>query len=80
MFVGCKNLETLNLQYFTTSQVRDMSYLFFGCNKLKNLKIKFDTSLVETMAHMFDSCYSLTSLDLTHFDASYNKNFSYYNT
>ena len=57
-----------------------MSYLFAGCESLKEIDIgKFDTSLVKTMSHMFDSCISLSSFSLNYinFDTSIVTDFSY---
>ena len=57
-----------------------MSYMFYGCEKLKSVDLSvFDTSLVETMTHMFDSCTSLTSIVINeeNFDTSESTDFSY---
>ena len=37
MFSKCRSLKELNLSSFNTSQVTDMSYMFFICDKLKIL-------------------------------------------
>ena len=38
MFQECYELEYLDLTNFNTSNVTDMSRMFFGCNKLKAIK------------------------------------------
>ena len=71
MFSGFKNLTTLNLGHFDTSNVTDMLGMFFGCNVLLSLDLSnFDTSKVTNMASMFNNCYQLSSLDLSNFKTS----------
>ena len=36
MFLGCKSLENINLSSFDTKNVTNMSFMFYGCKKLKN--------------------------------------------
>ena len=56
---------------FNTSQVTDMSEMFFGCTDLESVNLSaFDTSKVENMIRMFHSCRAITKLDLTNFDTS----------
>jgi surface protein len=66
MFQGCKKLQTIKLgNYFDASNVQDMSYLFYKCESLKQIDLKyFQPYYVTKMEHMFDSCISLTSLNL----------------
>ena len=60
---GLENLETSN--------VTNMSNMFYDCNKLTNLDVsKFNTSKVTDMSNMFYNCRELTSLDLSNFDTS----------
>ncbi|MEC5317310.1 BspA family leucine-rich repeat surface protein, partial [Enterococcus casseliflavus] len=59
------------LNHLDTSQVTDMSYMFYECQALKSLDVNsFNTSQVTTMSNMFNDCLSLTSLDLSSFDTS----------
>ena len=54
-----------------TSNVIDMSSMFWSCNALALLDVsKFDTSNVTSMKMMFSDCQSLTSLDVSGFDTS----------
>ena len=39
MFCLCKEIEYLDLSYFNTSNVKDMSLMFADCNKLKYLNL-----------------------------------------
>ncbi|MEC5317299.1 BspA family leucine-rich repeat surface protein [Enterococcus casseliflavus] len=59
------------LNHLDTSQVTDMSYMFYECQALTSLDLNsFNTSQVTTMSNMFNDCLSLTSLDLSSFDTS----------
>lgn len=71
MFGGSNaNYETLDLSNFDTSNVTDMSYMFYYNGKLKNANLSnFDTSKVKNMSYMF-SYSGLQSLDLSSFDMS----------
>ena len=60
-----------NLALLDTSNVTDMSYMFYTCNGLKSLDVSnFDTSNVTSMGFMFTFCRGLTSLDVSHFDTT----------
>ena len=57
------------LEYLNTSEVKDMSYMFFGCFGLTSLDLShFKTQNVTKMSSMFSGCSSLTSLDVSHFN------------
>ena len=67
--MNIKQITFSNL--FNTSQVTDMSEMFFGCTDLESVNLSaFDTSKVENMIRMFHSCRAITKLDLTNFDTS----------
>lgn len=54
MFYGCKNLLTLDLSNFDTSNVTKMNYMFYSCPKLEILDISnFNTEKTTTMSYMF---------------------------
>ena len=56
---------------FDTSNVTDMSWMFFDCSSLTELDVSgFDTSNVTDMSYMFCFCESLMELDLSDFDTS----------
>ena len=71
MFAGCSILKTLDLWNNTeTSSLRDMSYLFFGCNSLNYINLKsFHTTSVTKMDKAFYNCESLVFLDLNNFSS-----------
>ena len=61
MFQYCYELEHLDLFNFNTSNVTNMSWMFFNCNKLKEIKgiDKFNTNKVTDMNSMFGKCYDV---------------------
>ena len=65
-------MEYLDLSNFNTSNVTDMSFMFNGCNKLKEIKgiNKFNTNKVTYMKVMFLQCNVLEYLDLSNFNTS----------
>ena len=72
MFENCDNLESLNFnQLINLNQVNDISFLFFGCKKLKYLDLSFlKTSNVLNMGYMFYNCENLKYLNILNFDSS----------
>ena len=71
MFYDCRNLTSLDLSNFNTSQVVNMRNMFYGCNALTNLDISnFDTSNVTNMNNMFDGCKGFSSIDVSSFNTS----------
>ena len=57
------------LEYLNTSEVKDMSSMFWGCSALTSLDLKnFNTQNVTDMGWMFSGCSGLPSLDLSHFN------------
>ena len=56
---------------FNTSNVTDMSLMFYYCSSLTSLNLSnFNTSNVTNMRRMFYLCSSLTSLNLSNFNTS----------
>ena len=71
LFSNCRNLTTLDLSNFDTSNVTNMQNMFTNCEKLTTLDVSnFDTSKVFNMSDMFYSCKNLTTLDLSSFNTS----------
>ena len=62
MFWGCKNLKTLDISSFNTSQVTDMYSLFSESGIVKLDISSFDTSRVTDMEKMFKNCTKLTTI------------------
>ena len=71
-FNGFTKLEKIgNIKYLDTSNVKDMSSMFYNCEALTSLDLSsFNTSQVENMSSMFQGCKALTSLDLRSFNTS----------
>lgn len=60
---------------FDTSNVTDMSSMFYGCYHLEELDLRcFDTSKVTNMNAMFAGLKGLTDIDVSSFDTSKVKN------
>ena len=71
MFGYCRDITSLDLSNFDTSQVTNMAQMFRGCFSLTELDVSnFDTSQVTNMSNMFNGCSSLTELDVSNFDTS----------
>ena len=71
------DLISINLSNAITNDVTDMSYMFSGCNKLKEINLtNFDTSSVTNMASMFYGCTNLEEINLTSFNTSKVTNMS----
>ncbi|MCM1078798.1 MAG: BspA family leucine-rich repeat surface protein [Bacteroidales bacterium] len=57
------------IKYLNTSDVTDMSCMFYRCEKLTALELSgFRTDNVTSMYYMFRDCKALTSLDLSNFN------------
>ena len=71
-------ISSITFKDYSTSQITDMSKMFYFCNGLTNLDVSsFDTSNVTNMSYMFGGCISLTSLNVSSFDTSGVTNMSY---
>ena len=59
------------MEYLNTSEVTDMSYLFFECTSLTSLDLSsFNTSKVTSMKYMFFNCVVLANLDVSSFNTA----------
>ena len=69
-FLNCTVLRKIGgLEHLNTSEVKNMSWMFYGCSGLTSLDLShFNTQNVICMDNMFDGCSALTSLDLRHFN------------
>ena len=78
-FADLTKLETITgLEYLNTANVTDMSFLFYGCEKLTSLDLShFNTANVTNMSSMFDGCTGLSSLDVTNFNTANVTNMRY---
>ena len=69
MFENCIKLEYVNFDSFDTSNVTNMSRLFYNCSSLKSINFgdHFETKLVQDLSYIFFNCSSLSDLNLTIF-------------
>lgn len=68
MFENFKG-TSLDLSNFDTSNVTDMSFMFFNCQNLKSLNLSsFNTNKVTDMGFMFYECINLKTLDISKFN------------
>lgn len=69
-FKDSEQLQSLDLRSLNTSNVKNMSSMFYSCNALESITFggNFDTSKVTTMEHMFSFCEKLETLDLSSFN------------
>ena len=71
MFCKSNSLISLNLNYFNTSKVENMQWMFSYLNKIKILDLSnFNTSSIQQMNYMFYGSNTLVSLNLSNFDTS----------
>ena len=63
-FLNCIVLTKIEgLEYLNTSEVKDMSYTFYGCSVLTSLDVShFNTQNVTDMSNMFSGCSALTTI------------------
>ena len=72
LFCEFYKLESIEgLEYFDTSNVTNMSSMFYLCTNLTELDLSdFDTSKVTNMNSMFGECHNLIRLNVSNFDTS----------
>ena len=72
LFASYENLSRIDFgNAFDTSNVTNMSSMFYGCKVLTELNVSgFDTAKVTNMCHMFQKCTMLIYPDLSGFDVS----------
>lgn len=69
---------SLDLSWLDTSNMTDMSKMFYYCEKVKRLDVsEFNTVKVTNMSNVFNSCRALTSLDVSNFNTSNVASMSY---
>ncbi len=70
MFSRCEAVS-LNLSLFNTTNVTDMSFMFYLCEQLVSVDLSsFNTENVKNMEAMFMSCKALSSLNLSNFNTA----------
>ena len=66
-----QKITTIDLSNFNTSQVTDMSSMFYNCQSITSLNVSgFNTTNVTNMSNMFLNCFALTNLDVSGFNTS----------
>ena len=78
-FYECIYLTTIEgIEYLNTTNVTDMSNMFYFCHDLKTLDVSnFDTQNVTDMSYMFYDCDDLKTLDVSNFDTKNVTDMSY---
>ena len=67
-YLVLKQIE--GLEFLNTSEVKDMTAMFYRCSDLTSLDVShFNTQNVTNMTAMFNNCSDLTSLDVKNFNA-----------
>ena len=79
LFSYLKNLKTIQgLENLDTSNVTNMSGMFYDCHSLTSLNLRhFNTRNVTDMNSIFENCGNLKSLDLSNFNTSQVANMSW---
>ena len=64
MFSGCENIKYIHFSNYNTTNINNMSYMFYNCKTLNSLSdiSKWNTSNVNNMSYMFSGCNLLKSL------------------
>lgn len=78
-FGDCRALKNITgWENLNTSEVTDMTEMFFACTSLTSLDLSnFNTANVTNMSMMFMHCIALTSLDLSSFNTKNVTNMRY---
>ena len=78
-FLNCSKLETIEgLDNLNTTNVTDMSWMFYNCKALTRLDVSsLNTQNVTKMNYMFSGCSALTTLDLSNFNTAKVTNMSF---
>lgn len=66
MFLGCTNLESIDLSSFDTENMKSMTGMFFSCTKLETLDLSsFATPKMVSMVDVFSNCKNLKTIYVT---------------
>lgn len=72
MFIGCKNLKTIDFGGMTGSEIVSFNSTFENCVNLQKCNIeKLASKKVSTMDCMFKNCKKMKDIDLSGFDCEY---------
>ena len=69
MFNECTSLSSIDVSNWNTSNVTNMSWLFYGCSSLTSLDVSnWNTGKVTTMRHLFTNCDKLSDFDVSNWN------------
>ncbi|MBR1506484.1 MAG: Ig-like domain-containing protein [Eubacterium sp.] len=68
LFAKCTALTTVDMSGVNTSNVTDMSHMFYGCTALTDVKDDFNTAKVTDMSYMFYNDTRLASVETDTFN------------
>ena len=69
MFLGCKNMTTVDLSKFNSTNVTNVNSMFKNCYNLTNIDLSnFNTSKVTDMGCMFYFCNNLANINVSNFN------------
>ena len=77
LFSRCRSLKVIDLEGWDFSQVKNANEMFGYCEKLEKIIADFNFKIVKGMATMFDECFRLSEVDLSHSDLSHVFDFGY---
>ena len=78
-YTSIESVKTISLKALDTSNVTNMSYMFYKCSNLTSIDFgdNFNTENVTTMLYMFAYCSALTELDVSNFNTANVKDMSH---
>ena len=78
MFANCKNIISIDLSFFDSSEITNTSHMFMNCINLEKIDFSsFDTKKVTDMNNMFYNCNNLENINLSFFNTKNVKNMSF---
>ena len=78
LFSECSSFTNINLSYFNTENIINMSKMFNNCTSLNNINLSnINTKNVTNMSYMFYECQSLVKINLSNFNTKNVTNMSY---
>ena len=78
IFSGCHSLTTLDVSNFDTSNVTDMSYVFYTNNLIELDLSDWDTHNVTNMNHILYSCQNLKTLNISNWNLNNVNNMGWF--
>ena len=71
LFGNWTSLKNIDFANIDTSNVINMSDMFYGCSSLINLNLdNFNTSRVKDISSLFSNCTNLSNIDISNFDTN----------